>query len=42
MSTGATEEVELDEGLYTVLRQKLLDRELAGMADLFGSVADFV
>ena len=41
MTSGATEEVELDEGLYTVLRQKLLDRELAGMADLFGSIAEF-
>ena len=42
MATGATEEVSLDESLYTVLRQKLLDRELAGVADLFGSVAEFV
>lgn len=41
MASGVTEEVELDEGLYTVLRQKLLDRELAGMADLFGSIAEF-
>ncbi len=40
METGATEEVSLDDGLYTTLRQKLLDRELAGMADLFGSVAE--
>ena len=41
MASGATEEVELDEGLYNVLRQKLLDRELADMADLFGSIAEF-
>lgn len=41
MVSGATEEVSLDEDLYNVLRQKLLDRELAGMADLFGSVAEF-
>ena len=42
MTTGAVEEVPLDEGLYTVLRQKLLDSQLAGMADLFGSVAEMV
>lgn len=42
MESGATEEITLDESLYTVLRQKLLDRELSGMADLFGEVADFV
>ena len=42
MTSGATEEVPLDEGLYSVLRQKLLDRELAGVADLFGSVAELV
>lgn len=41
MQSGATEEISLDDGLYTVLRQKLLDRELAGVADLFSSVADF-
>lgn len=41
MQTGATEEITLDDGLYTVLRQKLLDRELAGMADMFSSIADF-
>ena len=42
MDSGATEEVSLDDGLYNVLRQKLLDRELAGVADLFGSVAELV
>ena len=40
MSTGETVEVPLDGGLYTVVRQKLLDAELAGVADLFGSVAE--
>lgn len=40
METGATEEVSLDEGLYTTLRQKLLDKELAGVADLFNSIAE--
>ena len=40
MATGETEEVSLGDGLYTVLRQKLLDRELADVADLFGSVAE--
>ena len=42
MNTGAVEEITLDEGLYTVLRQKLLDSELAGMADLFGNVAELI
>ena len=42
MDSGVTEEVPLDEGLYSILRQKLLDRELAGVADLFGSVAELV
>ena len=42
MNSGSVEEVTLDEGLYTVLRQKLLDSELAGMADLFGSVAEMM
>ena len=42
MNTGATEEVSLDGELYTVLRQKLLDRELADMAGLFGNIADIV
>ena len=41
MNTGETEEVSLDDGLYMVMRQKLLDSELAGMADLFGSIAEF-
>ena len=42
MDSGATEDVPLDEGLYSILRQKLLDRELAGVADLFGSIAELV
>jgi len=40
MSTGAVEEISLDDGLYTTLRNKMLDRELAGVADLFGQVAE--
>lgn len=42
MTTGETEEVSIEDGLYAVMRQKLLDSELAGMADLFGSVAEFI
>lgn len=40
MTTGETEEVALDGGLYTLLRQKTLDRELAGVANLFSDVAE--
>ncbi len=40
MATGETEEVELENDLYTTLRNKTLDRELAGMADLFADIAD--
>lgn len=40
MQTGETEEVLLDDSLYTTLYNKSLDRQLAGMADLFGSVAE--
>ena len=42
MATGETEEISLEDGLFAIMRQKLLDSELAGMADLFGSVAEFV
>lgn len=42
MESGATEEVPLDEGLYTIVRQKLLDRELAGVAGMFGDIAEFM
>lgn len=40
MATGRTEEIRLDDSLYTALYNKSLDRELAGMADLFGAVAE--
>jgi histidyl-tRNA synthetase len=40
MTTGQSEEIRLDDSLYTTLYQKSLDRELAGMADLFGAVAE--
>lgn len=40
MKTGETEEILLDDSLYTTLYNKSLDRQLAGMADLFGSVAE--
>ena len=42
MDSGATEEVSLDDGLYTTLRQKLLDRELADMVGMFGEIAEMV
>ena len=40
MATGCTEEIRLDDSLYTALYNKSLDRQLAGMADLFGTVAE--
>ena len=40
MATGCVEEVRLDDSLYTALYNKSLDRQLAGMADLFGTVAE--
>ena len=40
MQTGETEEVDLEDGLYNALLQKLLDRECAGLAGAFGSIAD--
>lgn len=40
MTTGESEEIRLDDSLYTTLYRKSLDRELAGMTDLFGSVAE--
>lgn len=36
METGGCEDVPLDESLYTILYNKSLDRQLAGMADLLG------
>ena len=40
MQTGETSDVALDDSLYTTLYQKSLDRQLAGVADLFGQVAE--
>ena len=40
MQTGQVEEIALDGSLYTTLYNKSLDRELAGMADLFAKVAE--
>lgn len=40
MSDGKTEDIALDDSLYTTLYNKSLDRQLAGMADLFGSVRE--
>ena len=40
MESGAAEEVALDDSLYTLLYNKSLDRQLAGMADLFGGVLE--
>lgn len=40
MEAGSEEEIQLDDSLYTVLYNKSLDRELAGVADLFNSVAE--
>jgi histidyl-tRNA synthetase len=40
MSSGESEEIRLDDSLYTALYRKSLDRELADMTDLFGSVAE--
>ena len=40
METGEQSEILLDDSLYTTLYNKSLDRQLAGMADLFGSVTE--
>ncbi len=40
MQSGEQNEVLLDDSLYTTLYNKSLDRQLAGMADLFGSVME--
>ncbi|MBQ3094621.1 MAG: histidine--tRNA ligase, partial [Clostridia bacterium] len=40
MTTGEQSDVALDDSLYTTLYNKALDRELAGMADLFASVVE--
>lgn len=38
MTNGQSEEIPLDDSLYTILYNKSLDRQLAGMADLFGDL----
>ncbi len=40
METGESSEIALDESLYTTLYNKSLDRQLASMADLFGSLTE--
>ena len=40
MQTGDESDIDLDDSLYTTLYQKSLDRQLAGVADLFGQVAE--
>lgn len=39
MDSGRAEEVALDDSLYTTLCNKSIDRQLAGMADLFSDIA---
>ena len=40
MATGESTEVALDDSLYTTLYNRSLDRQLAGMAELFGNCAE--
>ena len=40
MATGESAEVALDDSLYTTLYNRSLDRQLAGMAELFGNCAE--
>ena len=40
MRSGEVEEIDLDDSLYTTLYNKSLDRQLAGVADLFSAVAE--
>ncbi|MBQ4617591.1 MAG: histidine--tRNA ligase [Clostridia bacterium] len=40
MKTGEQTDIALDDSLYTVLYNKALDRELAGMADIFSSIVE--
>ena len=40
MKTGEQTDIALDDSLYTVLYNKALDRELAGMADIFNSIVE--
>ncbi len=42
MATGTMEEIDLGDGMYTALRNKVVDREMAHMADLFGNLADIL
>ncbi|MBO5797293.1 MAG: hypothetical protein J6R77_02980, partial [Clostridia bacterium] len=39
MATGQSEEIGLDDGLYTTLCNKAVDRQLAQMTDLFSELA---
>jgi histidyl-tRNA synthetase len=39
METGTSEEIALDDSLYTTLCNKAVDRQLAQMTDLFGELA---
>ena len=36
MESGETSDIAIDDSLYTALYTKSLDRQLAGMTDLFG------
>ncbi len=40
MTTGATEEIRLDDSLYTTLHRKAMEREMSRMTGLFGEVVD--
>ncbi len=40
MTTGEQSDIALDDSLYTTLYNKALDRELAGMADIFNAVVE--
>lgn len=41
MESGEQTEIQLDDSLYTTLYNKSLDRQLAGMTDLFTNAAEF-
>jgi histidyl-tRNA synthetase len=40
MKTGEESEIELDDSLYTALYNKSIDRQLAGMAEIFSATAE--
>ena len=40
METGETDDILLDDSLYTTLYTKSLDRQLADMTDLFGEAVE--